>query len=245
MCRSSAERFVASSRPESSRQNICRANREDIERARPPFCGGAGKQRCTRASQVETGLNGLLCGFDGPRWLFERDSWHETVARNVSSKTWHYVGDCSSRGRDRQVTRFTQRNKSFERALLGRSSAQVHRVPPRDPYLPKTSSTCQLILLAALNLALPRNHHFPLSLIFSSGFHISSSNTSLSLSLPLYKSCPRSVSRAINCRYELRGEGEGCQNVSRVPTYGVHVARRLANCSRQRGGKSSGPHWHE
>lgn len=183
MCRSSAERFVASSRPESSRQNICRANREDIERARPPFCGGAGKQRCTRASQVETGLNGLLCGFDGPRWLFERDSWHETVARNVSSKTWHYVGDCSSRGRDRQVTRFTQRNKSFERALLGRSSAQVHRVPPRDPYLPKTSSTCQLILLAALNLALPRNHHFPLSLIFSSAFHISSSNTFPSLSL--------------------------------------------------------------
>lgn len=63
--------------------------------------------------------------------------------------------------------------------------AQVHRVPPRDPYLPKTSSTCQLILLAALNLALPRNHHFPLSLIFSSAFHISSSNTSLSLSPPL------------------------------------------------------------
>lgn len=61
--------------------------------------------------------------------------------------------------------------------------AQVHRVPPRDPYLPKTSSTCQLILLAALNLALPRNHHFPLSLIFSSAFHISSSNTFPSLSL--------------------------------------------------------------
>lgn len=97
----------------------------------------------------------------------------------IFQKRAHCAGDCWSRGRDRQITRFTQRNKSFERPMapslgffllngpnrysgtgrslggpwkfLGRSLED----PWRDPYLLRTSSTCQLILLAALNLAFP------------------------------------------------------------------------------------------
>lgn len=44
---------------------------QGIERVRgenqPPFCGGTVKKGERRASEGGTGLNGLLCGFDGSR----------------------------------------------------------------------------------------------------------------------------------------------------------------------------------
>lgn len=96
----------------------------------------------------------------GTRRVADRDK--------VFQKRAHCAGDCWSRGRDRQVTRFTQCNKSFEKPMapsLGffllngpnRYSGNGRSLegPWKDPYLLRTSSTCQLILLAALNLAFP------------------------------------------------------------------------------------------
>lgn len=87
-------------------------------------------------------------------------------------------------------------------ASLNNPRPQV-RIPPPDPYLCLSANP--------ISGTESCNHHFPLSRILSIN--------------------PRSVSRAINCRY---GVGEGYVSQS--------AARRLANCSRQRGGKSSGPH---
>lgn len=108
----------------------------------------------------------------------------------VFQKRAHCAGDCWSKGRDRQVTRFTQRNKSFEKPMAPLSWFFLLNSPNRysgtgrsleGSLSPKNLVDLSANPISGIESCVPNSNRYFSNLrsavsCFSSRFHISSSN---------------------------------------------------------------------